>query len=81
MNKLEPYGEAAWGLYGQDTANSLQEQLKGGLLVFTGPTIPHSREAGSSSHRVLVAVSSPVLSEMGSVTHVPGSLITRLEKP
>lgn len=49
MNKLEPYRQAARGLCELDAVRGLQEHVKCGLLVFMGPSLPHSGEAASSS--------------------------------
>lgn len=57
--------------------NSLQEHLKCGLLVFTSPTLPHSREASSSGILALVIARSRVLHGLGRAAHVPGSLVTQ----
>lgn len=37
------------GLYRLHAVSGLQEHLKCGLLIFMGPTLPHSGEAGFSS--------------------------------
>lgn len=60
--------------------NDRQEHPKCALLVFMGPALPHSKVVLAVDGALVIA-GSPVLCGMGSVVHVPGSLVPWQEEP
>lgn len=80
LNGPAPYGKTAQRLCGLDAVNNTQEHPKCALLVFMGPALPHSKVVLAVDGALVIA-GSPVLCRMGSVVHVPGSLVPGQEKP